>query len=72
MRIRKIFRQAGLPVEAPGMAPEKYLELMSLDKKVSAGKTRFILLNRIGEAVMRADIPPQLIIETLSACMMHE
>lgn len=72
MRIRRIFQQAGLPVEAPRMAPEKYLELMSLDKKVSAGKTRFIVLNRIGEAVMRADIAPQLIIETLSACMMHE
>lgn len=72
MRIRRIFKQAGLPVEAPRMEPEKYLELMSLDKKVSAGKTRFIVLNRIGEAVMRADIAPQLIIETLSACMMHE
>lgn len=72
MRIRRIFRQAGLPVEAPRMAPEKYLELMSLDKKVSAGKTRFIVLNRIGEAVMRADIAPRLIVETLSACMMHE
>lgn len=45
---------------------------MALDKKVSAGKTRFILLNRIGEAVMRADIPASLIIETLNACMTHE
>lgn len=71
LRIRKIFQQAGLPVEAPGLETEKYLELMSLDKKVSAGKTRFIVLNRIGDAVMRADIPPQLIVETLSACMAH-
>ena len=71
-RIRKIFQQVKLPVEAPRMEPEKYLELMSLDKKVSAGKPRFIVLNRIGDAVMRADIPPQLIIETLSACMSNE
>ena len=71
-RIRKIFQQAGLPVNAPKLEPEKYLELMALDKKVSAGKTRFILLNRIGEAVMRADIPSSLIIETLNACITHE
>ena len=71
-RIRKIFIQAGLPVAAPKMPPEKYLQLMTLDKKVDAGKTRFILLNRIGEAMMRADIPPALLIETLLACMTDE
>lgn len=68
-RIRKIFIQAGLPVAAPEMPPEKYLQLMTLDKKVESGKTRFILLNRIGEAVMRADIPPTVLTETISACI---
>ena len=71
-RIRKIFIQAGLPVAAPKMPPEKYLQLMMLDKKVDAGRTRFILLNRIGEAVMRADIPPALLTETILACMIDE
>lgn len=71
-RIRKIFIQAGLPITAPKMSPEKYLQLMLLDKKVEAGKTRFILLNRIGEAVMRADIPPTLLTETILACMTDE
>lgn len=71
-RIRKIFIQAGLPVAAPEMSPEKYLQLMLLDKKVDAGKTRFILLNRIGEAVMRADISPALLTETIIACMTNE
>jgi 3-dehydroquinate synthase len=71
-RIRKVFIQAGLPVAAPKMLPEKYLQLMLLDKKVDAGKTRFILLNRIGEAVMRADIPPAMLSETISACMTNE
>ncbi|SFE95498.1 3-dehydroquinate synthase [Nitrosomonas sp. Nm166] len=71
-RIRKIFIQAGLPVTAPKMPPEKYLQLMMLDKKVDAGKTRFILLNRIGEAVMRADIPPALLTETILTCMTDE
>ncbi len=71
-RIRKIFIQAGLPVTAPKMSPEKYLQLMMLDKKVDAGKTRFIVLNRIGEAMMRADIPPTMLTETIQACMADE
>lgn len=71
-RIRKIFLQAGLPVAAPKMPPEKYLQLMLLDKKVDAGRTRFIVLNRIGEAVMRADIPPAILNETILACMSDE
>jgi len=68
-RIRKIFIQAGLPVAAPKMPPEKYVQLMALDKKVESGKMRFIVLNRIGEAVMRADIAPAVLNETILACM---
>jgi len=68
-RIRKIFVQAGLPVDAPKMSPEKYVQLMALDKKVESGKMRFIVLNRIGEAVMRADIAPAVLNETILACM---
>jgi 3-dehydroquinate synthase len=30
---------------------------------------RFIVLNRIGEAVMRADIAPAVLNETILACM---
>lgn len=67
-RIRKIFLHAGLPVHAPNFATEKYLQLMTLDKKVEAGKTRFILLNRIGEAVMRADVPARILTETIADC----
>ena len=51
------------------MPAEKYLALMLLDKMVESGKTRFIVLNRIGEAVMRADITPAVLNETILACM---
>lgn len=37
-RIRNLFLQAKLPVIPPNMPPEKYLELMALDKKVESGK----------------------------------
>ncbi len=71
-RIRRIFIQAGLPITAPRMPAEKYLQLMALDKKVDAGKTRFILLNRIGDAVMRADILPAMLTDTIQACMSND
>ncbi|WP_295626760.1 3-dehydroquinate synthase [uncultured Nitrosomonas sp.] len=71
-RIRRILLQAELPVFAPKMPTEKYLQLMTLDKKVEAGKSRFIVLNRIGEAVMRADIAPAILNETILACMSNE
>lgn len=72
MRIRKIFVRTGLPVNAPKFPPEKFIELMSLDKKVSAGKIRFILLNRIGDASMYADIPLATLNETIVACTADE
>ncbi len=71
-RIRRVLLQAGLPVNAPKFEPEKYIQLMMMDKKVESGKMRFIVLNRIGEAVMRSDIPPALLIEALEACAIHE
>ena len=71
-RIRQIFSQAGLPVQAPKFASEKYLQLMAMDKKVEDGKTRFILLNCIGSAVIRADIPVDRLLETIADCAVHE
>jgi 3-dehydroquinate synthase len=49
------------------MAPERYLELMALDKKAAGGRMRFILLERIGHAVLRADVDERLVRETLAA-----
>lgn len=67
-RIRNIYEQAGLPVTAPNLGPEKYLHLMGLDKKVEGGKMRFILLNRIGEAVVYSDVSAAVLTETLLEC----
>jgi shikimate kinase / 3-dehydroquinate synthase len=71
-RIRQIFLQVGLPVHAPNFAPEKYLQLMTLDKKVEAGKMRFILINRIGEAVIRTDISDEMLLKTIADCTVYE
>src|SRR5690348_2963893 len=56
-RVEAILRAAGLPVTAPALGLERYLELMGHDKKVDAGRIRFVLLKRIGEAFVSADVP---------------
>lgn len=67
-RIRKLYLQVGLPVVAPDLGPERYFHLMGLDKKVEAGKIRFVLLKRIGEAVIRSDVPAEVLTRTLVEC----
>ncbi len=55
-RTRALIRRAGLPDTAPDLGVEKYLDYMGHDKKVEAGKIRFVLLKTIGEAVITADL----------------
>ena len=55
-RVRELLKRAGLPVAGPALAPERMLELMALDKKAAKGKTRFVVLERLGQAALRADI----------------
>jgi len=55
-RVRELLKRAGLPVAGPALAPERLLELMALDKKAAKGRTRFVVLEAIGRAALRADI----------------
>lgn len=70
-RVRNIFIQAKLPVISPNLGSERYLELMGMDKKVEGGKIRFILLKKLGHAVIESDVPLKFLYETLEACV-HE
>jgi 3-dehydroquinate synthase len=54
-RICRLFRRAGLPVEAPSLGPDRYLELMAHDKKVENGRLRLVLLQSLGKAFVTAD-----------------
>jgi len=65
-RVVDLLRRARLPVVQPGVAPERMLELMALDKKTEGGKLRFILLDRIGAASIRADVPAAALQQALA------
>ncbi len=65
-RTETLLRRANLPVRAPeNMSPERFIELMSLDKKVLDGRIRLVLLKQLGEAVVTDSADPDLLRETL-------
>ncbi len=68
-RIVAVLRRAGLPLAVAGLTPARMLELMSVDKKVEHGQLRFIVLEGLGTARIRADTPAAKVLETLSACL---
>lgn len=65
-RISAILQAAKLPVTAPKLGVEKYLDLMGLDKKVVDGQIRLILQQDIGKAVVSADYDPEALRQTLA------
>lgn len=66
-RVKALIACAGLPVQGPGLAVERYLELMQVDKKAAGGKVRFILLEGLGRAAQHGDLDPRLVRESIAA-----
>ena len=60
-----MLRSFGLPLTFEGVSVDAIEEAMRSDKKVSAGSIRWVLLDGIGNAVTRNDVPPELVRETL-------
>ena len=65
-RIKASFVAANLPVEAPKLGVERYLDLMGLDKKVENGKIRLILQQGIGKSVITSDYDAEKLKQTLA------
>ena len=64
-RQRAILKTYGLPLCADGMDVEAVRNAMMSDKKVASGSIRWVLLDGIGNAVTRNDVPQELVQETL-------
>jgi 3-dehydroquinate synthase len=70
-RIDAVLDAAGLRGVAPELGLERYLELMGHDKKVEGGRIRFVLLKRIGEAFVSAEVPRAALADVLGAGKVH-
>lgn len=73
-RVKKLLQAAGLPVVPPeSITNSEYLSLMSRDKKNIQGSIRFILLKKIGKALISSNVAPEVLEQTLLAgAMMGE
>jgi 3-dehydroquinate synthase len=66
-RVRDLLKRAGLPVAGPTLAPQQLMDLMAFDKKAAKGSTRFVLLEGIGRAALRADVDVAAVREAIVA-----
>ena len=64
-RIARLIERAGLPVTAPRIGADRFLELMRVDKKSEAGEIRFVVLDKPGSAVVRS-APDAMVREVLA------
>jgi 3-dehydroquinate synthase len=66
-RVLRLLKRAGLPVRPPaGMTKELFLKHMAVDKKVTKGRIRLVLLKALGSAYLSDDYPPEQLQRTLS------
>jgi 3-dehydroquinate synthase len=66
-RVRALVKAAGLPVTAPDLGAERWIELMEVDKKNEGGAIKFILLKPLGAPCITG-VPREILLATLQAC----
>ena len=66
-RVIDIIERANLPVTAPDkMTPEHFIDLMSVDKKVSDGVLKLVLYKSLGQAIVTSDYSLDALKEAIS------
>ena len=66
-RQRSVLSVYGLPVSWPELPSEDVVNAMVNDKKTIGGVIRWVLLDGIGHAVTRKDIPEDIVLDSLNA-----
>ncbi|MGB9107469.1 MAG: 3-dehydroquinate synthase, partial [Telluria sp.] len=66
LRVRRLVKAAGLPVEAPDLGVQRWIELMEVDKKNEGGAIKFILLKPLGSPSITG-APHDQLLATLEA-----
>ena len=55
-RLKRLIDRASLPVKPPALGFDRWIELMSRDKKTESGAMRYVLLEALGTASVRSGI----------------
>lgn len=66
-RVTALIARAGLPTVGPALGADRYLQLMRGDKKSEGGQIRFVVIERPGQAGMRA-APDDVVRQVLADC----
>jgi 3-dehydroquinate synthase len=66
-RLTALLREARLPVIAPRLGADRYLELMRVDKKAEAGELKFVVIDRPGSAALRG-APDAMVRDVIDRC----
>jgi len=66
-RITATVARAGLATVESRLLPKDVVDSMTYDKKVRAGKVRFVLPDRIGHAVIRDDVPADYVLRAVES-----
>lgn len=64
-RLQRLVSRAGLPVRAPHIGLDRFMQLMRVDKKAEAGAIRFVVIEAVGCAGVRA-APDDLVREVIA------
>jgi 3-dehydroquinate synthase len=70
-RIARLFVRAGLPIKAPSLGQDRYLDLMGHDKKVENGRLRLVLLESLGNAFVTSSFDLRDLREVLAGAAAH-
>jgi 3-dehydroquinate synthase len=65
-RLARLLARLGLPVKAPSITTERWLEFMGRDKKNQGGRITFVLLESLGRACVVRDVPDEALLAALA------
>jgi 3-dehydroquinate synthase len=68
--VNQLLTRAGLPTKAPNLGSKRYLDLMGHDKKVQGGRLQFILLQKLGCAVV-SEAPDSVVADVVDQRTVH-
>ncbi len=66
-RLRALLQRANLPIAPPAVGSQAMLDAMGMDKKVLDKKLRFVVLEKLGSAVVTSDYDRSLLDKVLEA-----